>query len=338
MRIPDDPSRPILSVVMPTRGRRARLPEVLAPLLDDPLISEIVVVVDGSYDGSVEWLRDRAVDEPRLVPLSRERSGGAQVARAEGVARVTGDVVLFLDDDVIADADLAAGHLARHESGEGMVVVGFMPVALPEHRRPGQFASYLYADEYLKRCADYEDHPEQILRTLWWGNVSMRRADAVAVGLVSDGFGDFYHEDKDFGLRCLAFGLRGVFDRTLRAQHLHARDIDAFIRDARSQGAGRVMLHRHHPDLIGDLDPADFADGLPLPAELLVRGAGSPAVASASTAVLRTVAEASGRMGWYGIETLAGKILRRVNQRAGAESVWRNEAAPTRRAETSGRP
>jgi len=323
---------------MPTRGRRSRLPTVLAPLLDDPLIGEVVVVVDGSSDGSAEWLREQAVDQPRLVPLVRERCGGAQVARADGVARATGDVVLFLDDDVVADPGLAAGHQARHGPGGGKVVVGFMPVVLPEHRRPGQFATYLYADEYLKRCADYAADPEQILRTLWWGNVSMRRADAITVGLVSAGFGDFYHEDQDFGLRCLAAGLQGVFDRTLRAEHLHARSIDAFIRDARSQGAGRVVLHRRHPDLIGELHPADFAEGLPLPAALLVRGSGSPALAGASSAVLRTATEITGRMRWYGVETRIGKVLRRVNQRSGAESVWRGEAAPTRLAGVGGQP
>ena len=323
---------------MPTRGRRGRLPRVLAPLLNDPLIDEVVVVVDGSNDGSIEWLRETAADEPRLIPLDRARSGGAQVARADGVARATGDVVLFLDDDVVADPGLAQGHLHRHGSRGGTVVVGFMPVALPEHRRPGQFATYLYADEYLKRCADYEADPEQILRTLWWGNVSMQRTDAIAVGLVSDDFGDFYHEDQDFGLRCLAAGLHAVFDRTLRAEHLHSRDLDAFISDARAQGAGRVVLHQRHPDLVGELNMSDFAEGLPLPADLLVRGAGYAPLAAASSAVLRGATEAAGRMQWYGVETRLGKVLRRVNQRSGAESVRRGEDAPARAARVGDRP
>ena len=317
---------------MPTHGRRSRLPAVITPLLDDPLVSELVVVVDGSRDGSVEWLREQAVDETRLIPVVRETCGGAQVARADGLLRASGDVVLFLDDDVVAGPGLAGGHAARHEGegGGGTIVVGFMPVALPAVRRGGQFASFLYADEYLRRCDDYEVHPEQILRTLWWGNVSMWRADAIAVGLVSEEFGDFYHEDQEFGLRCLAAALRGVFDRTLSAEHLHARDIDAFIRDARSQGAGRAVLHRHHADLVGDLHPSDFADGLPFPSDLLVRSAGVPALAAASTSVLRAVTHVAGRLRWFGIETRGGKLLRRVNQRSGAESVWRDGAVANR--------
>src|SRR5664280_3046591 len=93
---------------------RDRLPTVLDPLLADPAIQELIVVVDGSDDGSIEWLQRTSVDHPRLQPVLRERSGGAQVARADGLERATGEVVLFLDDDVLCGDGLAAGHLARH--------------------------------------------------------------------------------------------------------------------------------------------------------------------------------------------------------------------------------
>jgi GT2 family glycosyltransferase len=335
--IRDDRPRPTLSVVMPTRNRRSQLPVVLIPLLHDPLVEQLIVVVDASADGSIEWLRKIATTHPKLVPVFRAQRIGAQAARAEGLSRATGDVVLFLDDDVLAGDDLVRGHLTHHGRATGRVVIGYMPVALPPTRAPGQFASFLYATEYERRCSNYEADPTQILLNLWWGNVSMRRSDALSVGLVSPGFEHLYHEDQDFGLRCLAAGLEGVFDRSLAAKHLHTRDIDAFIRDARSQGAALVILHQRHTDLIGELHPADFADGLPIPAELLVRSCGRPLVASASSTVLRAVAGMTGKLGWYGIETRSGRALRRVNQRSGAETVWRNERTPTRMADGRGR-
>jgi len=321
---------------MPTHGRRSQLPAVLAPLLDDPLIDQLIVVVDGSDDGSIEWLRKAATEHPALLPHLRDHSGGAQVARADGLERATGDVVLFLDDDVLAGQGLAHGHITHHAQRDNVVVVGYMPVSLPTHRRPGQFASYLYADEYEQRCRDYDEHPDAILRNLWWGNVSMRRLDAESVGLTSHGFEHLYHEDQDFGIRCLEQGLDAVFDRSLSAVHLHDRDIDAFIRDARSQGAGRAVLHQRHAALLGDLQPGDFADGLPFPAAVLVRGSGRPEVAAASSTAMRAVSLAAGRLGWYGIETRAGKVLRRVNQRSGAETVWSNGRTPTRSTDARG--
>jgi glycosyltransferase involved in cell wall biosynthesis len=319
-----------LSVVIPTFGRLQQLPVVLAPLFADPVIDELIVVVDGSDDGSFEWLTGQARSEPRLRPVLRERSGGAQAARADGLVRAEGDVVLFLDDDVLAGPGLADGHRHHHRRRQGLVVVGFMPVALPEQRRAGQFASYLYAEEYMRRTEAYAEDSEEVLRTLWWGNVSMRRSDALAVGLVSPGIERLYHEDQDFGLRCLLWGLEGVFDRTLIAQHLHSRDIGAFIRDARSQGAGRAVVHQRHHEVMGDLHPEEFAAGVPFPADLVVRKSGNPRVAGFSTAVLRRAAEVAGRLGWYSLETTAGKVLRRVNQRSGAEVVWRGGVPASR--------
>lgn len=318
--------QPSLSVVIPTHQRRSRLPDVLAPLLADEQVDQVVVVVDGSDDGSFEWLCRKAVTDPRLSPLARERRGGAQVARAHGLEHANGDVVLFLDDDVVASPGLAGRHLNRHLGRTGLVVVGYMPVELRSPRRPGEFASYLYGDEYEGRCRAYETDPGSILRTLWWGNVSMRRHDARSVGLVAPGFESLYHEDQDFGLRCAEAGLAGVFDRSLQAQHLHGRELGAFVRDARSQGMGRVLVHDRHPDLMGPLDPTAFESGLPRPAALLVRASGHEWIAKSSSTVLRAAVRSFGMLGRYGAETDAARLLRRVNQRYGAETAWRSLA------------
>ena len=331
-------SRPTLSVVMPTHNRRDSLTVVLKPLLEDPVIDELLVVVDGSRDGSFEWLQEQSTRWPQLVPLFRKEAGGAQVARAAGLDRTTGDVVLFLDDDILAGHGLAGGHLARHERRTDAVVVGFMPVALPPHRQPGQFATYLYADEYRRRCDVYDARPSEILENLWWGNVSIRRTQGLEVGLVSPGLERCYHEDQDFGLRCLAAGLEGVFDRTLAAQHLHTRDLDAFVRDARSQGAARVIIHQRHEDLIGPLSPAEFSEGLAPPLSLLVDRANNPWVASSASAVLGAMVRAAGHLKWFGLETRTAKLLRRVNQRSGAQAVLSDRGALDRQTTSEARP
>src|SRR3954452_25350351 len=66
------------SVVMATYNRRALLPCVLDPLLADPAAAEVVVVVDGCDDGSIEYLRERAAAEPRLKPQLIENSGAVR--------------------------------------------------------------------------------------------------------------------------------------------------------------------------------------------------------------------------------------------------------------------
>jgi GT2 family glycosyltransferase len=300
---------PTVSAVIPTFGRRDLLPGVVEPLLADPATSEVVVVVDGSFDGSYAWLLERAEGDGRLRPFWIENRG-ENGAREAGVRAARGDVVLLLDDDVRAAPGLTAGHARHHMGSTGLVVLGYMPPLLPRERRPGDFTTRLYAREYEAVCRGYEASPDQILMSLWAGNMSLRREDAVAVMLGTKAPTLPYHADRELGLRCLESGLRGIFDRSLRAEHLHTRSLDGFTADARSQGAARVMLHRLHGDVLGPVD-----QGPPGPVRALL--ARTPAAAVMATA-LRGATRHAGRARAFRLEELFARVLRRVEQQRGA--------------------
>src|SRR3954452_25167071 len=114
---------PRVSVVVPTYNRRALLGAVVDALLADPATSELIVVVDGSTDGSLELLRERAATEPRLRPLWTANRGEL-AARELGLEAAQHPIVLFVDDDVLAGAGLVSGHAAHHAGTRGLVVVG----------------------------------------------------------------------------------------------------------------------------------------------------------------------------------------------------------------------
>jgi glycosyltransferase involved in cell wall biosynthesis len=312
-----DVTVPTVSVVMPTYRRRHVLAHVLAPLLADPVASEIVVVVDGSRDGSYELLVDLAAGDPRLKPHLIENRG-KEGARQAGVERASGEVVLLLDDDVLAAPGLVGGHARHHAEREGIVVLGYMPVRLPERRTAGNGATFLYAREYETRSREYEQDPGLVLRKLWGGNVSLRRADALRVGFRSAGYTAGYHQDREFGLRCLDAGLEGRFDRDLAAVHLHERSVDAFVRDARAQGRGLRQLHELHRAELGPLDERRFVAGLPRPLRAWVNAARRPRVSDASSWLLRALAAGLGRARAFGMEAQALRLLRRMEQQAGA--------------------
>jgi GT2 family glycosyltransferase len=310
-----DRSLPTVSVVMPTYNRRELLPRVVEPLLADPGASEVVVVVDGCADGSWEWLLERAARDSRLRPVWIENRG-ENGARRAGIDAARGEVVLLLDDDVAAAPGLATGHARRHAGRGGLVVVGYMPPPLTAERRPGDFTTRLYAREYESVCAEYERAPGRILHGLWAGNMSLRREDCVRVMGPAPALA--YHADRELGLRCLKAGLRGEFDRSLRAAHLHARTLDGFARDARKQGAGVAAVHTLHEDVLGPLPPEAFDHGLPAPAAAWLRVCRRRRPAAATAAVLRAATRAAGRMRAFRAEELGGRVLRRVEQQRGA--------------------
>src|SRR5205814_3294574 len=96
-----------LTVVIPTFQRKDRLARVLDGLSRQTHPAfEVVVVDDGSTDGTSQYLRETRF--PFHVCAISQLNAGPAAARNAGVAAAKGDVVLFLDDDVIPAPELVA--------------------------------------------------------------------------------------------------------------------------------------------------------------------------------------------------------------------------------------
>lgn len=125
-----------LSVVIPTHDKRALLERTLAALRAQALPPgtawEIVVVDDGSSDGTGAWLaaeRGRPGVELRVV--TPELNVGRARARNLGAFAARGQWVVFIDDDIVAPPDLLAAHLALLEAHPGHGTIGYA-VTAPE--------------------------------------------------------------------------------------------------------------------------------------------------------------------------------------------------------------
>lgn len=311
---------PTVSVVMTTYDRKDILPQVVAPLLEDPAATEVIVVVDGCRDGSHELLTELAASEPRLKPIFIENRGqtGAQQV---GVETATGDVILLMDDDVVAAPGLVAGHARHHADTRSLIVLGYMPTRVPRTKDAATFSTILYAQEYEQVSQGYVDDPDSILRGFWMGNFSLRRDDCLRIGLFNpsyDSICSYYHVDRDFGLRCLRGGLAAVHDRTLRGDHSHGRTLAAFLEDARRQGKGQVVLHGIHEDLIGPISLDSFSADLARPVRAVVRAARRERVRVPLLALLRSCVRLAGALRLTSVQLPVAKVARRIEQERGA--------------------
>jgi glycosyltransferase involved in cell wall biosynthesis len=309
------PATPPISVVIPTRNRADRIARTVAPLLAEPQTHELIVVVDGSTDDTLAVLERIARDDPRLRPLATE-GRGAMAARHTGLVSASGEVVLLVDDDVIAAPGLVAGHARAHAGQERLVVTGYMPVAA-RRRRPGDFPRTLYAREYERTVEAWERDPGAILPSLWAGNLSIRRKDYLAVADDVPQVVHGYHEDMEFGLLCLEAGLTGRFDRSLRATHEYERDVAGFLRDARSSGTNLPIVHGRHHSVVGALTPDFHVRGVPAPLRPVVAaGAGFMPVRTLTRAGVTT----AGALRLFTFERrLAGLLWRMEQGRAAHE-------------------
>lgn len=103
--------RPEISVVVPAYNELESLgplfAELRAALAETGRTWELLVVDDGSTDGTAAALAAEAARDPRVVPLVLEKNAGQSAALAAGLSRVRGDIVVTIDADLQNDpADL----------------------------------------------------------------------------------------------------------------------------------------------------------------------------------------------------------------------------------------
>src|SRR4029079_15124631 len=92
------PANPLLSVVMPVYNERTTVEEIIRRVLAVPLRIELIVVDDGSKDGSGE-IRDRLAHELGFK-LLRQANSGKGAALRNGFSAITGDIVVIQDADL----------------------------------------------------------------------------------------------------------------------------------------------------------------------------------------------------------------------------------------------
>lgn len=247
-----------LSVVIPTYNRPELLRRVLEALCRQTLPRDRfeVLVVD---DGSPQPLDDLAAGfSPRLpVRFLRKPNSGLASTRNFGAAQARGDVLLFLDDDIVACPEFLAEHLRVHEAEDRVVALGALP-----HPDDLAVTPFLY---YLNRIVHYDlflrfGSADRIPLPPLNGNSSIRRCHFEAAGGYSLTFSSYGGEDTELGYRLLKSGLRFVYAERARGYHYHSKGFEAYKRDMYSSGVTMVDIVRKHPEVISRVN-LDLAAG-----------------------------------------------------------------------------
>ena len=115
-------------MVVPVYNERSIVPELLRRILAalDSLPGgphEIVLVDDGSLDGTWDLIVQAAQGEPRLVGVSLSRNFGQQAAIGAALDHVSGDYVVVMDGDLQDPPEIIPRLLAEAEQGFDVVYV-----------------------------------------------------------------------------------------------------------------------------------------------------------------------------------------------------------------------
>lgn len=232
---------PLVSVVIPTHDRRESLLSVLTALARqtmDPADFEVVVVCDGCTDDSAAAAR--ALDLTYRLSVIEQPGQGPASARNRALAQTTGEVIVFIDDDVIPTPELLQHHLDEHRRDAAAVVIG--PLLAPADYRLDPWtqweANTLKGQYEAMTAGRWSPTPRQF----YTGNASARRAHLVASGGFDTGFRRA--EDVELAYRLQAMNLKFVFAPAAAGWHRARRPLRSWIDAARAYGHADVAMYR----------------------------------------------------------------------------------------------
>jgi glycosyltransferase involved in cell wall biosynthesis len=233
---------PQVSIVMPTYNRVGRLRHVIAALEKQEFPRddfEIVVVSDGSSDGTEEYLR--GLSSERKIRAFSQTNRGPAAARNRGVSEARGEFVVFIDDDVVPSPVLLAEHMRSHqEAGREVVVVG--PLLSPDGFDMLPWVRWEQEMLMKQYRALLAGEWEPSARQFYTGNASLRRAHILAAGGFDEGFRRA--EDVELAYRLASRGLDFIFNMKAVGFHFAERSFQSWLEAAKAYGRNDAKFIR----------------------------------------------------------------------------------------------
>jgi GT2 family glycosyltransferase len=248
-----------LSVVVPTYRRPALLERCLTSLWVQTLDAdryEVVAVDDGSGDQTADVLRE-AARTSNVRPIIQPENRGPAAARNRGVAEARGDLICFIDDDVVAAPDLLAQHLRFHAQArdERLGVLG--RIHWEPHLRVTSFMRWLDRsglqfgyDTWLREGA--VDPPYAAFYT---ANLSMSRQLLLDAGGFDERFPYPAYEDMELAYRLAERGFRLDYRPAAVGFHARAIDLRTFCQRMTHVAEAAALLRAVQPDFPIDEEP-----------------------------------------------------------------------------------
>ena len=212
----------VVTVVIPYFEAPEALALTLAGLEGQTYPRELfeVIVVDDGSDPPLE------LDQPtplRVRVIHQEDLGfGAARARNNGARAATGDILVFLDCDMVPEAGWLASHARWHHAARDVVTLGFRrhvdfegigagevrdrPGSLEEllAERPAQHPEWI--ERRMARTDELTAGTDDIFRVVTSGNLGMSAAFFADVGMFDESFTQWGAEDIELGWRAYALG------------------------------------------------------------------------------------------------------------------------------------
>lgn len=248
-----------ISVIIPTYNRPEILRECITCLINQNFVKseyEIIVVNDGGKIEAEKVVNQLAKNSPVQIKYFYQKNSGQGSARNRGLNNASGNIVLLINDDILATSNLLSEHNKAHKQHfhENEAVLGLILMDPRIEKTPfvefmtnaslifGRFGGHLTAYEKLagRETADYN---------FFYANISFKKS-LLADLRFDETFQKYGWEDIEFGYRLTKEkNLKIYYNSRGLAYHYHPMEEESLRPRMNLIGESVQAIHAKYPEL-----------------------------------------------------------------------------------------
>jgi len=236
------------SIVIPTYNRQPILAKCLLALEAQKVTSrevqgyEVIVVDDGSTDDTLDWISRFRVQLPHVKLLTQTHAGPA-AARNLGVENAQGDMIIFIDSDLVVTPSFIESHTQA-------LITGQQKLGGDRLFTYGRVVNTANFDDPTSEKSDIVFFPGAYFDTC---NAAIAKKWLLEAGKFDPQFNEYGWEDLELGVRLKKLGLKLIKCVKAVGYHYHApfalTQIPRLLNAEEQRGRMAVRFYQKHPTL-----------------------------------------------------------------------------------------
>lgn len=244
-----------VSVIIPTYNGAHKITGVLRALEKQHYSGfEVVVVVDGSTDNTVNLLEREKFSFASFHVVVQQNKGRAAVRNA-GAEKATGELLVFFDDDMLPAPACLSAHIAHHRLLPRSILTGAQ-IDVDGTTDIQRYKKFL-AEKWTRPLLIYKGKSlprEHIYMTA--ANFSISKALFAELGGFDEELSDA--EDFDLAMRAYHKGIPLYYDHSAYAEHRDPITCASYIKRQRQYREAHQKLKELKPELYADYKPGSM--------------------------------------------------------------------------------
>ncbi len=226
------------SVIIPTYNRPSKVVELLGYLEKQTFKDfEVIVAIDGEPDETLGSIASTKTGLDLKTKVSNSTLGRGK-NRNHGVQESTGEILIFLDDDMVIEPVLIQKHIEFHQENQNTILVG----AILEHEISKPKEAQLYKSHLSKKWMESKKPGSMGIRDLFItaANLSLPKEIFDRLKGFDEGLNDC--EDLDLGIRAISLGIPVHFQPKTIAFHNDPISFGSLAKRQSQYGGSRVKV------------------------------------------------------------------------------------------------